>query len=140
MGSFAKMVFLVLLLVCLLLVVVIVSTCIFIGVGYVLSRMLPLGLFQCALLSIGASFVTVFSLSAIAVIIRLSRHTDLDYMDDEFEEDWQDEFDDGDDYDEDIEDLYDEHSVIENTVKIGRNSLCHCGSGLKYKRCCGKDK
>ena len=84
--------------------------------------------------------VIVFSISAIAIIIRLSRRTDLDYMDDEFEEDWEDEFDDGDDYDEDIEDLYDEHSVIENTVKIGRNSLCHCGSGLKYKRCCGKVK
>jgi len=22
--------------------------------------------------------------------------------------------------------------------KIGRNELCPCGSGLKYKRCCGK--
>ena len=21
-------------------------------------------------------------------------------------------------------------------TKIGRNSLCHCGSGLKYKHCC----
>ncbi len=24
--------------------------------------------------------------------------------------------------------------------KVGRNSLCPCGSGLKYKRCCGKAK
>lgn len=24
--------------------------------------------------------------------------------------------------------------------KIGRNSLCPCGSGLKYKKCCGKNK
>ena len=22
--------------------------------------------------------------------------------------------------------------------KIGRNDVCHCGSGLKYKRCCGQ--
>ena len=22
--------------------------------------------------------------------------------------------------------------------KIGRNDLCPCGSGLKYKKCCGK--
>jgi uncharacterized protein YecA (UPF0149 family) len=22
--------------------------------------------------------------------------------------------------------------------KIGRNDLCPCGSGLKYKNCCGK--
>lgn len=23
--------------------------------------------------------------------------------------------------------------------KIGRNSPCRCGSGLKYKKCCGKE-
>jgi hypothetical protein len=22
--------------------------------------------------------------------------------------------------------------------KLGRNDPCHCGSGLKYKKCCGK--
>ncbi len=26
------------------------------------------------------------------------------------------------------------------TVNTGRNALCPCGSGKKYKRCCGKDK
>jgi len=25
-------------------------------------------------------------------------------------------------------------------IKIGRNDLCPCGSGLKYKHCCGKNK
>ena len=24
------------------------------------------------------------------------------------------------------------------TEKIGRNQMCPCGSGLKYKQCCGK--
>ena len=24
--------------------------------------------------------------------------------------------------------------------KIGRNDPCPCGSGKKYKKCCGKDK
>lgn len=28
--------------------------------------------------------------------------------------------------------------VIVNSVKIGRNELCTCGSGKKYKKCCGK--
>jgi hypothetical protein len=139
MGKLVKVICLVLLLLLALVLVVVVSTCMFVGVGYVISCILPLSLFQGTLLSMGASFVIVFSISAIAIIIRLSRHADLDYMDDEFEEDWEDEFDDGDDYDEGSEDLY-EHSVIENTVKIGRNSLCHCGSGLKYKRCCGKEE
>ncbi|MCB2295153.1 SEC-C domain-containing protein [Clostridium algoriphilum] len=29
-------------------------------------------------------------------------------------------------------------SKITNENKIGRNSLCSCGSGKKYKNCCGK--
>ena len=27
---------------------------------------------------------------------------------------------------------------IQTKVKISRNDLCPCGSGLKYKNCCGK--
>lgn len=26
-----------------------------------------------------------------------------------------------------------------NKRKIGRNDICPCGSGLKFKRCCGKN-
>ena len=29
---------------------------------------------------------------------------------------------------------------IINGSKIGRNQKCDCGSGEKYKKCCGKDK
>jgi uncharacterized protein YchJ len=61
-------------------------------------------------------------------------------MDDDFDEDLDDEFDDDDYDDDDSEDLQNTDHVVENTVKIGRNRLCPCGSGLKYKRCCGKDK
>lgn len=28
--------------------------------------------------------------------------------------------------------------TVKNIVKIGRNDLCPCGSGKKYKKCCGK--
>lgn len=28
--------------------------------------------------------------------------------------------------------------IVVNPVKIGRNELCVCGSGKKYKKCCGK--
>jgi uncharacterized protein len=28
-------------------------------------------------------------------------------------------------------------SAVRRRSKIGRNDPCHCGSGLKYKRCCG---
>jgi preprotein translocase subunit SecA len=32
-----------------------------------------------------------------------------------------------------------EKKPVKVTKKPGRNDLCPCGSGLKYKKCCGKD-
>lgn len=29
--------------------------------------------------------------------------------------------------------------VVRNGHKIHRNDPCHCGSGKKYKKCCGKN-
>ncbi|MBR4875950.1 MAG: SEC-C domain-containing protein, partial [Clostridia bacterium] len=29
---------------------------------------------------------------------------------------------------------------VTKTQKVGRNDLCPCGSGLKYKKCCGKNQ
>ncbi len=35
-------------------------------------------------------------------------------------------------------DIKDDSSVVDKKVpKIGRNDPCHCGSGKKYKKCCG---
>ena len=31
-------------------------------------------------------------------------------------------------------------TVVNTEKKVGRNDPCPCGSGLKYKNCCGKDK
>lgn len=31
-------------------------------------------------------------------------------------------------------------SVIVSELKVGRNDPCPCGSGKKYKKCCGKNK
>lgn len=28
--------------------------------------------------------------------------------------------------------------VVRKEPKVGRNDMCPCGSGLKYKKCCGK--
>lgn len=42
---------------------------------------------------------------------------------------------------ETIEENFEEETVqvpIRNENKIGRNDLCPCGSGKKYKKCCGK--
>jgi len=36
--------------------------------------------------------------------------------------------------------LIGETPMTRDTPKIGRNDPCPCGSGKKYKKCCGKDK
>jgi len=28
--------------------------------------------------------------------------------------------------------------TVRTTVRVGRNDMCPCGSGKKYKKCCGK--
>lgn len=33
---------------------------------------------------------------------------------------------------------YKESRIVRNEEKIGRNDPCPCGSGKKYKKCCGK--
>ncbi|MBF0164794.1 MAG: SEC-C domain-containing protein, partial [Magnetococcales bacterium] len=41
--------------------------------------------------------------------------------------------------DEDAEDAQDPHTPFRREGdKVGRNSVCPCGSGKKYKYCCGK--
>ena len=37
-----------------------------------------------------------------------------------------------------MRDMKQNFSIVRSTPKVGRNDLCPCGSGLKYKKCCGK--
>ena len=39
-----------------------------------------------------------------------------------------------------IQKQYKESKIVRNLDKVGRNDACPCGSGKKYKKCCGKDK
>lgn len=39
-----------------------------------------------------------------------------------------------------IQKQYKESKIVRNLEKVGRNDLCPCGSGKKYKKCCGKNK
>ena len=39
---------------------------------------------------------------------------------------------------EEISKEYRESNIVRNEDKIGRNEKCPCGSGKKYKKCCGK--
>ncbi|MBM7871962.1 preprotein translocase subunit SecA [Clostridium pascui] len=38
-----------------------------------------------------------------------------------------------------IRNQWKESKVIVNNNKVGRNDACPCGSGKKYKKCCGKE-
>lgn len=44
------------------------------------------------------------------------------------------------DYPFDYEDFGYQQPYVREYLKIGRNDPCPCGSGKKYKKCCGKDK
>ncbi len=122
----------------------IVSTSLFLGAGYVLACILPLSLFEGSLLAIGSSFVLIFSIAALTLGTHISRHGLLSSHDFDVDDDEDDE----DGFDEDDENDQDDESERENNfhsprspataIKIGRNDPCLCGSGLKYKRCCGK--
>jgi len=61
---------------------------------------------------------------------------DDDYYDDYYDNEY-DEEDYGDDYDDEVEYIQEPYRRTE--PKIGRNDPCPCGSGKKYKKCCGKD-
>ena len=37
-----------------------------------------------------------------------------------------------------IQKKYKESKIVRNMEKVGRNDLCPCGSGKKYKKCCGR--
>jgi SWIM/SEC-C metal-binding protein len=37
----------------------------------------------------------------------------------------------------DLEKLLNPPTPLRNPVKVGRNDPCSCGSGRKYKKCCG---
>ena len=41
---------------------------------------------------------------------------------------------------EEIEKEYKKSKTIVKGDRIGRNDPCTCGSGKKYKKCCGKDE
>jgi len=118
------------------------ATGVFIGIGYVFSLILPLTLFQSSILCIAATFVLGFILLGIAIydyLFDISGKKPVYYPHGFFDED--EEYD-----DEDFED--DEDEILETVVvnplteakkkEVSRNAPCPCGSGKKYKICCGK--
>lgn len=96
----------------------------FIGFGAILSLWLPLSLFQASSLAIGATFVLAIVIFVIITMVRsLFPNT--------FEDDdllWEP------DDDENDTPVFPKPDI----PKVGRNAPCPCGSGRKFKNCCGK--
>ncbi len=99
------------------------GTAIFIGIGALLAQWAPVSLFQAALLAIGATV-------AVALVV----HVGATMVHHQMQHAW---------FDNDEWDAKDELDPspdlpAPNPQKIGRNALCPCNSGKKYKNCCGR--
>lgn len=96
----------------------------FIGLGALLARWLPLSLFQ-------ASVLVIAGTAAVALVVQAfmtMTHLQMDHGTDDDDFEW-----------EPIDE--DDSTPTPPTVslpKVGRNEPCPCGSGKKYKHCCGK--
>jgi len=96
----------------------------FIGVGALLARWLHLSLFQASALAIAAT-------AAIALVIQAfmtMMHLQMDHGHEDEDDGWEPFGGDSD------------HPplTIPMATKVGRNQPCPCGSGKKFKNCCGK--
>jgi len=117
--------------VCQLIVLVLLATlaltvlgvAVFIGVGALLSYWFPLSLFQASTLAVGAALAIALVIQVVTTMMHLQADhtTEDDYLD------WEPEEDAGND------------TLLStpNVPKIGRNEPCPCGSGKKFKNCCG---
>ncbi len=108
-----------------ILLVAVLGTVAFVGLGAMLSLWLPLSLFEASALAVGATLTIAMLIHAVGTIIRFQIHNGFD--EDEF--DW----DSSDDSDTEMIDTT-------NVAKVGRNAPCPCGSGKKFKNCCGNSK
>jgi type VI protein secretion system component VasK len=109
------------------------------GLGKALSLVLPFSVFEASLLSMLALWSALWALWS---IVTSGQNDDIRHA-------WADEQDDDDEVEEEsFDEERDEGEGVAwaaplrpviSASQIGRNSLCPCGSGRKYKRCCGKE-
>ena len=95
-----------------------------IGAGALLARWLPLSLFQASSLAIGATVAVALVVLVVTTILHLHmEHTGQD-----------------DDIGWELDDQADGTPLYADPAppKVSRNAPCPCGSGRKYKHCCGK--
>jgi len=115
--------------------IAIVGTLLFVGLGSLLAWLSPLTFFQALCVTIGSAIA--MSVVAHALMASPWRMDD----DDEYEDELDDDFD---AFEEEAGGDLRAIDVTEarpetrpQTPKVGRNEPCPCGSGKKYKHCCG---
>ncbi len=109
------------------------------GLGKALSLVLPFSVFEASLLSMLALWPALWALWH---IVTSGQNDDIRHA-------WADEQDDDDEVEEEsFDEEPDEREgrawaaplrPVISPPQIGRNSLCPCGSGRNYKRCCGEE-
>ena len=122
-------------LVLLSLLVLALGMAVVLGFGALLAHLLPLSLYQASLLAVFTALVLVFIGFVMTLVARFPPGLSADMDDD----DWEDEEDeDEDDWGPDNgKPLILQPALGREEPKAGRNSPCPCGSGKKYKNCCG---
>lgn len=117
----------------------VLGTVLFVALGALLAWLSPLTLFESVCVSIGSALVMMLGLYVVKSG-EARQVKDADFDDDGDSEDWLDEDEDGDEYGERVEADGTPHfaaSASPRPPKISRNAPCPCGSGKKYKKCCG---
>jgi hypothetical protein len=118
----------------------------FAGMGWLLSRILPLSLFEASIIAVLSSLGLAYVVGQIASARPTYEYDEDEGWEDEEdwdEEDWDDDWEE-DEYEEPIpfprwrERVGEDESA--DVPVVGRNDPCPCGSGKKYKYCHGKKK
>ncbi|MDM8544781.1 SEC-C metal-binding domain-containing protein [Desulfococcaceae bacterium HSG9] len=107
-----------------------VSVSAFVFSGYVLTQLVDLTMFEATIVCIGASFVAGFLIALFKIsefLTKIPKKLSDDYHDDDDEEEKKEET---------VRKRRDRFKVV-RSEKVGRNTFCPCGSGKKYKNCCG---
>jgi uncharacterized protein YchJ len=137
-GSIIKTIISILVFLACIVLLIAISTAAFVAAGYLLSLILPVTVSQSSVLCIGATFVFAFIISAVTIAKQIFDRREYDKM----QYAYDDDDDDDDEYVEKEENTFDNVShrrfTVVNKRKVGRNEPCPCGSGKKYKHCCGK--
>ncbi len=113
-----------------------VSVSAFVFSGYVLTQFVDLTMFEATIVCIGASFVAGFLVALFKIsefFTKIPKKLSDDYLDEDDDDDYDDE---EENEEETVRKRRNRFKVVRSD-KVGRNAPCPCGSGKKYKNCCG---